>query len=128
MASEKARATVSGNAAKAILLKSTGRTVPYGWQFPGEDICFLSEKSYKFNYFGLINRQSQCYWQVTEENINTEFILNFLEQLSFKISRTTFIVLDNARIHKNEKIAAREYLIGRKGDCSSSFCHHIRHI
>jgi transposase len=102
VASEKARATVSGNAAKAILLKSTGRTVPYGWQFPGEDICFLSEKSYKFNYFGLINRQSQCYWQVTEENINTEFILNFLEQLSFKISRTTFIVLDNARIHKTK--------------------------
>lgn len=81
--------------------------VPYGWQFPSEDVCFLSEKSYKFNCFGLINRQSQCYWQVTQENINTEFILNFLEQLSFKISRTTFIVLDNARIHKTKDILER---------------------
>lgn len=76
-------------------------------QFPDEDVCFLSEKSYKFNGFGLINRQSRCYWQVTQENINTEFILNFLEKLSFEINRTTFIVLDNARIHKTKDIIER---------------------
>jgi hypothetical protein len=34
--------------------------VPYGWQFPEEDICYLSDKSYKFNCFGFINRKSQC--------------------------------------------------------------------
>lgn len=81
--------------------------VPYGWQFPDEDVCFLSEKSYKFNCFGLINRQSQCYWQVTEENINTTFILSFLEKLSLDINRTTFVVLDNARIHKTKDITER---------------------
>lgn len=81
--------------------------VPYGWQFPDEDVCFLSEKSYKFNCFGLINRQSQCHWQVTEENINTTFILSFLEKLSWDINRTTFVVLDNARIHKTKDITER---------------------
>lgn len=81
--------------------------VPYGWQFPDEDVCFLSEKSYKFNCFGLINRQSQCYWEVTQENINTGFILSFFEKLSFQIDRTTFIVLDNARIHKTKDILER---------------------
>lgn len=81
--------------------------VPYGWQFPGEDVCFLSEKSYKFNCFGMINRQSQCHWKVTQENINTGFVLSFLEKLSLEINRTTFIVLDNARIHKTKDIAER---------------------
>lgn len=81
--------------------------VPYGWQFPDENVCFLSEKSYKFNCFGLINRQSQCYWQVTEENINTTFILSFLEKLSLDINRTTFVVLDNAGIHKTKDITER---------------------
>jgi Transposase and inactivated derivatives len=81
--------------------------VPYGWQFPDEDVCFLSEKSYKFNCFGLINRQSQCHWQVTQQNINTEFVLEFLEKFSFEIRKKTFVVLDNARIHKTKAIKER---------------------
>lgn len=89
--------------------------VPYGWQFPDEDICFLSEKSYKFNCLGFINRQSQCRWQVTEENINTEFVLDFLEKLSLEIQRTTFVVLDNARIHKTKAIKERVIYWQKRG-------------
>ena len=37
---------------------------------------------------------------MTTENIDTGFILEYLEQFSFQIPKTTFIVLDNARIHK----------------------------
>ncbi len=81
--------------------------VPYGWQFPDEDICFLSEKSYKFNCFGLINRENKCHWGITQENINTQFILEFMEKLSWEITCTTFIVLDNARIHKTKNIMER---------------------
>ena len=81
--------------------------VPYGRQFPDEDVCFLSEKSYKFNCFGLINRQSRCHWQVTQQNIDSEFVLVFLEKFSFEIQRKTFVVLDNARIHKTKAIKER---------------------
>lgn len=81
--------------------------VPYGWQFPDEDVCFFSEKSYKFNCFGCIDRQNRCRWQVTEENIDTAFILDFLERFSFDIQRKTFVVLDNARIHKTKAIMER---------------------
>ena len=81
--------------------------VPYGWQFPGEDVCFLSEKSYKFNCLGLINRQNDCIWQVTRDNIDAGVVLDFLERLSFGIQRKTFVVLDNARIHKSKIIRER---------------------
>ena len=81
--------------------------VPYGWQFADEDVCFLADKSYKFNCMGLITRKSQCRWQITQKNINTEFILDFLERFSFDICRTTFVVLDNARIHKTRAIMER---------------------
>ena len=81
--------------------------VPYGWQFPDEEVCFLSEKSYKFNCFGLINRQSECKCKMTKENINTEFVLEFLEKFSFEIQQKTFVVLDNARIHKTKAIKER---------------------
>ena len=81
--------------------------VPYGWQFPGEDVCILSEKAYKINCFGFINRESQCRWKTTERNIDTEFVLEFLENFSFEIKKKTFVVLDNARIHRSKAMSER---------------------
>ncbi|GHS95827.1 hypothetical protein FACS1894207_5000 [Bacteroidia bacterium] len=81
--------------------------VPYGWQFPGEDVCILSEKAHKINCFGFINRQSKCYWKTTEQNIDAQFILEFMENFSFQIHKETFIVLDNARLHKSKIIQER---------------------
>lgn len=42
--------------------------------------------------------------QVTQENINTEFVLNFLEKFSFEIQHTTFVILDSSLIHKTKGI------------------------
>jgi transposase len=81
--------------------------VPYGWQFPQEEVCVLSERAYKINCFGMINRQSECYWQATEENIDAQFVLEYLEKFSFQIHKDTFIVLDNARLHKAKIIQER---------------------
>jgi transposase len=44
---------------------------------------------------------------VTEENIDTGFVLGFLENFSFEIKRITFVVLNNARIHKTKAIMER---------------------
>ena len=81
--------------------------VPYGWQFPDEEICILSEKAYKINCLGLINRQSRCYWKTTEANIDAQFVLEYMENFSFHITRKTFVVLDNARLHKAKIIVER---------------------
>jgi transposase len=81
--------------------------VPYGWQFTDEKICCLTDKSYKFNCLGFINRQIRVCWQVTEQNIDTQFVMEFLEKFSFDIKRTTFVVLDNARIHKAKAMRKR---------------------
>jgi hypothetical protein len=35
--------------------------VPYGCQFPDEEVCILSEKACKINCFGFIGRQNQCF-------------------------------------------------------------------
>ncbi len=74
--------------------------VPYGWQFPDEKVAILVEKGHKINCLGLISRQNQCHWATTEQNIDSLFIKKFLDDLSFKIPKETFIVLDNASIHK----------------------------
>jgi transposase len=81
--------------------------VPYGWQFPGEDVCILAEKGHKINCFGLISRTNDCHWVTSTQNINSEFILEQLDRLSFKIRKQTFIVLDCARVHTAKIIMER---------------------
>lgn len=74
--------------------------VPYGWQFPEEKVAILVEKGHKINCFGLISRTNDFHWATTEQNIDAIFIRDFLDTLSFKINKETFLVLDNASIHK----------------------------
>lgn len=81
--------------------------VPYGWQFMDEEVAIYAEKSYKINVFGLINRENYCHWATSEQNINSQFIIEQLEDLSFKIKKQTFVVLDNASIHQSKMLDQR---------------------
>ena len=81
--------------------------VPYGWQFPNENVCILSEKGHKVNCWGLISRKNQCRWVSTELNIDSHFVLQELENLSFTINKTTFLVIDCAKIHTAKVIQER---------------------
>ncbi len=76
--------------------------VPYGWQFPDERVAIYVEKAYKTNIFGLINRANQCWWAMTQQNIDSQFIVQYLDELSFKIKKQTVVVLDNASIHQSK--------------------------
>lgn len=73
--------------------------VPYGWQFPEEKVCVLVEKGFKINALGLISRQNACHWATTDQNIDSQFIRSFLDNLSLNIRKETVVVLDNARVH-----------------------------
>ena len=81
--------------------------VPYGWQFPGEEICILSEKGHKVNVFGMISRSNQVRWATTQQSIDARFILEQLETLSNHIERETVLVLDCARVHTAKLIQER---------------------
>lgn len=83
--------------------------VPYGWQFPGEEVCTYVEKGYKVNVFGLISVSNECHWESTENNISSKFIINYLDLFSIQLKKNTFIVLDNASIHHSKQFErARE--------------------
>jgi transposase len=89
--------------------------VPYGWQFPGEDVCIMSEKGHKINCFGLISRSNKIHWATTKESIDAMFVLKELDELSFKIKIPTFIVLDNARVHTSKIIKERMEFWEKRG-------------
>ena len=81
--------------------------VPYGWQFPDEEVAVYSQKGFRVNMFGLISRKNECFWSSTQENINSKFSVDFLETFSFQITKTTCIVVDNASIHTSKLVQER---------------------
>jgi transposase len=74
--------------------------VPYGWQFPNGKVTVLVEKGHKINCLGFISRCNEFHWATTEQNIDSIFVKEFLDDLSLKIRKETFLVLDNASIHR----------------------------
>jgi transposase len=67
-------------------------------------VCIEVQKGRSINLFGLISRSNEFIYKTSEKNINSDFIVEFLDDLSLKVSRKTVLVLDNASIHKAKKV------------------------
>lgn len=73
--------------------------VPYGWQFPGENVFVPSMKSARLNIFGMINRDNLYHGFTSRQSIKAENVAEFIDNFSMTVTRPTFIVLDNASVH-----------------------------
>ena len=78
--------------------------VPYGWQFDDEDVAIEATRGKSINCFGLISRGNDFIYKNTEKNINSDFIVEILDELSLTITKSTVVVLDNARPHTARKV------------------------
>ena len=78
--------------------------VPYGWQFDDEDVFIEATKGKSINCFGLLSRNNKFIYRNTQKNINSDFIIETLDELSLTITILTVVVLDNARPHTARKV------------------------
>ena len=78
--------------------------VPYGWQLEGEDVFVPSQRVARLNIFGMITRDNQYEGFTTTERMTADKIVSFLDDFSFRIQKDTFVVLDNATVHRNRWI------------------------
>lgn len=74
--------------------------VPYGWQFRGEDVYIPSERGLRLNIFGMIDRNNRYDGFSTTENMTADKVADFFDRLSLRIRKNTFVVLDNASVHR----------------------------
>ena len=74
--------------------------VPYGWQFRGENVYIPSERGLRLNIFGMIDRNNRYEGFSTTENMTADKVADFLDLLSLRIRKNTFVVLDNASVHR----------------------------
>lgn len=73
--------------------------VPYGWQFPGENVFVPSMKSARLNIFGMVSRDNVYHGFTSRQSIKAENVAEFIDNFSLTITKPTFIVLDNASVH-----------------------------
>jgi hypothetical protein len=78
--------------------------VPYAWKFKDEDFCVPVYKCGRLNVFGMIDRNCVYHGFTTEENINSERFIEFMDNFSLGITKETVVVLDNSTVHKSRKI------------------------
>ncbi|RRD87450.1 IS630 family transposase [Bacteroides heparinolyticus] len=78
--------------------------VPYGWQLKEEDVFVPSQRVARLNIFGMITRDNQYKGFTTTERMTADKVVSFLDDFSFRISKDTFVVLDNASVHRNRWI------------------------
>ena len=89
--------------------------VPYGWQFPGEDVFMPAAKGAGLNCFALLSRANDLVFETTRRRITSQFIIERLERLSFSIKQMTVVVLDNARVHTSQQVQERRPFWQRRG-------------
>ena len=57
-------------------------TVPYGWQFRGEEVATPSGHGGQLNCFALLSRDNACFVRTTEESITADWLPKQLDVLS----------------------------------------------
>jgi len=89
--------------------------VPYGWQFQEEEVFMPSAKGTGLNCFALLSRANKCRFETTTKNIDSRFIVEQLDRLSFELERVTVVVLDNAPAHGAQRVQERKPFWQKRG-------------
>ena len=63
----------------------------------------------------MIDRNNRFEGFCTHESVDAEKVVDFLDRFSFKLNRKTFVVLDNASVHRNEKIKRMRPIWEKRG-------------
>lgn len=89
--------------------------VPYGWQFADEEVFVPSSRGVGLNCWALLTRANACRFATTQACVDSAFVAEQLEQLSFCLQRMTVVVLDNARVHTLKQMQERRAVWEERG-------------
>ena len=68
--------------------------IPYGWPEKNEEIILKIQKGKRINIFGLMSRKNELYYQIIEDSIKSQNIIDFLDKYSDNLTQRTVAILD----------------------------------
>ena len=90
-------------------------SIPYGWQPVGEQISIRSSRTKALNLFGLLSRSGKLTTYSTKEYIDSDFVIECIDEVCLTIRRTSVLVMDNAPWHTSEKVIKKQKEWEQKG-------------
>ncbi len=75
--------------------------IPYAWQPKGEYIEIAPSKGQRLNILAFMDKADNCTPFVFECSINTDIVIACFDNFSEKIEKETFVIMDNAPIHRS---------------------------
>lgn len=80
--------------------------LPYGWSPKGERIKIFPQRDKKINLFGVFRADNFCLTYEATENINSDFLIQSIDDFCRYVKKPTVLVLDNAPTHRSQKFLA----------------------
>lgn len=78
-------------------------SVPYAWQEKGKSIELPASRSKRANVLGFLNLDSQLESYVFNDSISSDIVVACFDDFAGKIIKPTYVILDNASIHKSDE-------------------------
>ena len=82
--------------------------IPYGWQPIGVQTSIKSSKDRVCNLFGLLSRKGKLKVYSTSQSINSDFVIECIDEIVPKVERPTVLVMDNAPWHKAKQMICKQ--------------------
>ena len=83
-------------------------TVPYAWQPVGKNIQVRSSLSKRINVLGFLSKNDDLKCMTLQGCVDTECVTSAIDALFKNVKRETWLVLDNAPIHRSKKFKLKE--------------------
>jgi transposase len=80
---------------------STVPNVPYAWQSKEEPVLLDSVRSKSLSVLGLMTPCSKLFQKTCEGSVNSQTVIDFLDEFCKTMTKKTVVILDNAPIHKS---------------------------
>jgi hypothetical protein len=75
--------------------------IPYAWQHRDCPTLLPCRKSNSLTVFGLLSTESDLKHYITLSSMNSEYLIECIDEFCQTITKKTIIVLDNAPIHRS---------------------------
>lgn len=86
---------------------SLAPNVPYAWQAPGEHEKIIPRRGNVLNVFGLMSKDNRLMAFPKKGSIDAQFVVDSIDAFAERMLQPTVVVVDNAKIHTGEKMAAK---------------------
>lgn len=77
--------------------------LPYAWQHKNKPLLLPASRSKSLSALGLMTPSCKLFSRTYEGSVDSQIMIDFIDEFVPQINKRTVVILDNAPIHKSKK-------------------------